>query len=117
MTPSRHYILSCFVIGYLVNVIHAQDYGNVRNSHHRESKESLSLDHFPNPLEQSGEPLCGRDSKSFVCDPNQFINSDTADAIDEILFNATQSRLIWCPTHISLPNVQKVHKRIKISQI
>ena len=57
----------------------------------------ISLDEFPNPMDEDGIKLCGRERDSFICDPNQFLSAKSADQIDEIILNATQSNLVWCP--------------------
>lgn len=62
---------------------------------------TLTLDDFPNPLDPDNVELCGRGRESFICDPHEFLLPSVADSIDDIIYNATQSNLVWCPYIVS----------------
>ena len=86
-------ILIGLIAGYLVDGVNSQ------KTHHQ-----ISLDEFPNPFNENSIELCGRGQKSFICDPNQYINTRLADSIDDIIYNATQSNLVWCSIKPSSEN-------------
>eukprot|EP01084_Bolivina_argentea_P236434 397535_1 len=74
----------------------ANDRRRRRRTRHQDDDKYISLDSFPNPVTETGIELCGRGRESFICDPNQFINMQQADEIDDIILNATKSKLVFC---------------------
>ena len=81
-------VFTVIIYCYLVESVNSQ------SPHHEHDR--ISLDNFPNPVTENGIELCGREQKSFICDPNQYINYKLADKIDDIIYNATKSNLVWC---------------------
>ena len=52
-----------------------------------------SLDSFPNPTKDFREFNTGRDRKSFICDPNNYINDYDAEEIDKLISEAKDEKL------------------------